>query len=240
MKQFDNIQTLTKRLNELGTLMATSKLNESELQEFEDKARSLYERVLILNYKSKEEKVYQKNSATKEIEEKAQLTVEKTDDFSKKENTIHDSSSANPTIEFDFSSDFEVKPESSSIQEHEKPKPEQTKQEKLPPQEDQNKFDLYYAHFNKAYKEANKDKLSNAKLNTLVGAFGLNDKLLFIRELFNNDSEDFNQTIELLDSYEDHEIALKRLSEVAILKNWDKEESTVNDFIHIINRRYVQ
>lgn len=240
MKQFDNIQTLTKRLNELGTLMATSKLNESELQEFEDKARSLYERVLILNYKSKEEKVYQKNSATKEIEEKAQLTVEKTDDFSKKENTIHDSSSANPTIEFDFSSDFEVKPESSSIQKHEKPKPEQTKQEKLPPQEDQNKFDLYYAHFNKAYKEANKDKLSNAKLNTLVGAFGLNDKLLFIRELFNNDSEDFNQTIELLDSYEDHEIALKRLSEVAILKNWDKEVSTVNDFVHIINRRYVQ
>src|SRR5690554_8099432 len=73
MNSFDNIQALANRLKELSSLLSSSKINETELQEFEDIARTLYERGLILNYKAKEEKVYQKKSASIEIEKEEKI-----------------------------------------------------------------------------------------------------------------------------------------------------------------------
>ena len=39
-----------------------------------------------------------------------------------------------------------------------------------------------------------------AKIDTLIGAFGLNQKLLFINELFNGSSELFSDAIKILDA----------------------------------------
>lgn len=259
MNSFDNIQALANRLKELSFLLSSSKINETELQEFEDIARTLYERGLILNYKAKEEKVYQKKSASIEIEKEKKIEEKQTEETvlnDKKEETDMPSSTA--AIEFDFTSDFtsttpaEPLKEPEEVAQKEVSREEEVNQvnseevnanievEETATQIDGSKFDLFYSHFNKAYKEANNDKLSNAKIKSLIGAFGLNDKLLFTKELFNNDTGEFNQAIELLDSYENPEIALKRLSEIAIKKNWNKDEDAVNDFAHIINRRYVQ
>ena len=97
----------------------------------------------------------------------------------------------------------------------------------------------FYERFSKAYKAAAGDRLGTSKINSLKGAIGLNDRMLFINELFNGDSNAFNETIEKMDQLENNEIALRKLSEIAAKENWNKEDASVDEFAHLITRRYV-
>ncbi|PWH85227.1 hypothetical protein [Brumimicrobium oceani] len=97
----------------------------------------------------------------------------------------------------------------------------------------------FYARFSKANKEARGDKLGTSKIHSLKGAIGLNDRMLFINELFAGDASNFNETIEELDQLESNEVALNKLSEIAAKENWNKEDASVDEFAHLITRRYV-
>ena len=97
----------------------------------------------------------------------------------------------------------------------------------------------FYARFSKANKEARGDRLGTSKISSLKGAIGLNDRLQFINELFDGDSNLYNDTIDQLDRLESNEASLKKLSEIAAHNNWNKEDSSVDEFGHFITRRYV-
>ena len=80
MPIFNTLQKITSRLNELSEQLNSSKLTEEELREFEQLSRDLYERAIILNYKAKEERVFQKENEQKikepEEEQKIELNEE--------------------------------------------------------------------------------------------------------------------------------------------------------------------
>lgn len=97
----------------------------------------------------------------------------------------------------------------------------------------------FYERFSKAYKAAVGDRLGTSKINSLKGAIGLNDRMLFINELFNGDSGSFNEAIDNLDQLENNEVALRKLSEIAAKENWNNEDASVDEFAHLITRRYV-
>ena len=82
-------------------------------------------------------------------------------------------------------------------------------------------------------------RLMSSKLQTLVGSFGLNDKLQCIRELFKGSSEAFNQAIEQLDNQADFSAAKRVLAQYAQQYSWDLESNLTAEFIQKVERRYL-
>ncbi len=82
-------------------------------------------------------------------------------------------------------------------------------------------------------------RLMSPKIQTLVGAFGLNEKLQCIRELYNGSSEAFNQAIEKVDNEPNFQAAKSVLAEHARVNSWDLESNLVNEFLQKVERRFL-
>jgi hypothetical protein len=87
--------------------------------------------------------------------------------------------------------------------------------------------------------EANiRDNRSMFPLESLIGAFTLNEKLQFINELFDGSSDDFSSNIKQLDQLASIDAARNMIAELADTFNWDTESEIVEDFIYKICRRH--
>jgi hypothetical protein len=80
---------------------------------------------------------------------------------------------------------------------------------------------------------------SMSKLDTLIGSFGLNERLQFINELFGGSSEAFSDAIKVLDARTGLDSAREKIAEFAASNNWDDADNeTITDFVAKIKRRY--
>lgn len=82
-------------------------------------------------------------------------------------------------------------------------------------------------------------RLSGVKMQAvedIMVAIGLNDRFLFIRELFNNDSALFSATVNVLNEKENWGNALAYLNEKF---SWDSEDPTLVLFLGFVRRRFV-
>jgi hypothetical protein len=87
--------------------------------------------------------------------------------------------------------------------------------------------------------EANiRDDRSVFPLETLAGAFTLNEKLQFINELFDGSSDDFSGAVKQLDQLANMDAARNMLTELSQTFNWDTESEIVEDFLYKICRRH--
>ena len=77
-----------------------------------------------------------------------------------------------------------------------------------------------------------------SKLESLIGSFGLNERLQFINELFDGSSESFANAIKGLDQQANSENARAKVAEYAIENNWDVDSETVEEFMQKVVRRY--
>jgi len=78
-------------------------------------------------------------------------------------------------------------------------------------------------------------KLQTAPLSSISSGIGLNDKFLYIRELFNGDGALYNNAIQRLDT------ALSVTDAMNFIRhhfNWDPENETVQKFINLVQRRH--
>ena len=78
-------------------------------------------------------------------------------------------------------------------------------------------------------------KLQTAPLSSIVAGIGLNDKFLYIRELFKGDSALYNDTIRYLDAAESLDDAMDFINRNF---DWDKKNETVQKLIHLVHRRH--
>jgi hypothetical protein len=76
------------------------------------------------------------------------------------------------------------------------------------------------------------------KLETLIGSFGLNERLQYINELFDGSSEGFSEAIKAIDHSLDMNQAIDAITGYAVEHHWDLESETVEDFIVKVKRRY--
>lgn len=76
------------------------------------------------------------------------------------------------------------------------------------------------------------------KIDSLQGAFGLNEKLQIIREMFNNSSEAFTQAIQIFDMQPDFTHAKTILSNFTLEYAWELDTPIVIEFVQKIARRY--
>lgn len=87
--------------------------------------------------------------------------------------------------------------------------------------------------------EANiRDNRSVFPLESLIGAFTLNEKLQFINELFDGSSDEFSSNIKQLDQLASIDAARNMIAELANTFSWDTESEIVEDFIYKICRRF--
>lgn len=260
MTTFNSHQNIIKKLQALSHKLAEDKLSLEELGEFQTLAQELYERTVILNYKAKEEKVYKesdKNIVSEPVEPK---TTEVKDTPPTEE--------ANPGIMFDFSSDEtrdDGEVDNEKVKKEESKEDSESKEENVEvstPEVEEVKEEAsekttvththkteisnddtvvsFYQKFTKVHDDSLMDVLASQKLDTLKGALGLNDKMQIISELFEGNSDAFENAIEKLDQQESDEKARVTLSEIAAQHQWEPDHVLVDDFAKLVQRRYAK
>ena len=78
-------------------------------------------------------------------------------------------------------------------------------------------------------------KLQTTPLNTIASGIGLNDKFLYIRELFKGDNALYNDTLRNLDDAKSLDDAMDLIHRHF---DWDKKNETAQKFIALVLRRH--
>ena len=77
-----------------------------------------------------------------------------------------------------------------------------------------------------------------AKIETLLGSFGLNERLQYINELFDGSSENFSDAVKILDNQSSLDASKTKVAELGIINQWEVDSETVEEFIQKVVRRY--
>ena len=78
-------------------------------------------------------------------------------------------------------------------------------------------------------------KWQSAPLHSIASGIGLNDKFLYIRELFNSDNTLYDNTIQNLDAVHSPDEAMDYIHNHF---DWDEKNETVQKFVSLIYRRH--
>lgn len=249
MENLESYKKRIKAIEEFSARLESGELSIDELVQLETLTRELYERTVILKYKAFENKV------NPVIE--GPLNVEDELDFveSAVENEIEESE---PTIDFSIFDTPELNEEPAAEMQIEVEEelvenniPEVIKEvvPEIALQEDRiietpavekhasAQIQSFWEQLNMNSNSVS-TQFEGAKIDTLVGAFGLNEKLRFINDLFDGSSENFSEAIKVLDTQSNLDTAKIKSSELAIKHGWDAEEESVVDFMMMVNRRY--
>lgn len=81
-------------------------------------------------------------------------------------------------------------------------------------------------------------KLQNSPITDLVKSIGINDKFLFIKELFNNNGEDYNEAIQLLNNFSSLPHAFDYLEVLSQKHHWDETSSASLKLYDLIRRKF--
>ena len=243
MENLEKYKNRIKAIEELANKMENGTLTIDELANLETLTRELHERSIILKYKAFENKVISTGSITTEMEENVSVIEPEPVEIEEDEPTIDFSIFDAPVQE--EKEEEEVKPKEPAFVLEETPVQNSTnetiQEEKTEPvnniQQNQNTSTSFWEQLN-IKDNSLSTQFEGAKIDTLIGAFGLNEKLRFINDLFDGSSESFSEAIKILDSQSNIEEAKLKSAELANQHNWDAEEESVVDFMMMVNRRY--
>ena len=82
------------------------------------------------------------------------------------------------------------------------------------------------------------DKLQHDKVKDIRGVIGINEKFLFINELFDGSQKNYEKAIGRLNECESSEQAGMFLTELQETYMWDAEAETSKTFIDLVNRKF--
>ena len=233
----ENIQKYKYQIQEVESLvikLENGELNLEELTILEGLTRALHERSVILKYKAFEQKV---NPEANVVD----LSVEASKPVGK---DLKGQVTEEPTIEFSILSVDDAAEEEVALTEEkvlesrivEEPIEAivvELEEKNAVPNTERSFLDLIQSVDNSI-----NARFNDSKLETLVGAFSLNQKLRYINELFDGSSESFSYAIKSLDAKPTMDEAKEIISSLASEHEWDTEEESVIEFMAVLNRRY--
>jgi hypothetical protein len=256
-----NQQKFTETLEELQTLIARLKAGDLQLSELESlvlNARELYELSLVLRYKAYENQVQGSDVVLESPAVESKISETPVAEFGAvQEETVQpaiefslfDEPVQTPTFEKEelIEEDVFDAPQSApeqeegeeSVEEPYAPVTETTivTEEWVVDQTPVAESDEFVKRFS-AIDPSLQHQLTMSRLETLIGSFGLNERLQFINELFDGSSEAFSDAIKTIDTQSDEQSALRKVSTLATQFNWDQDSETVEEFVLKIKRRY--
>lgn len=255
-----NLNSLAATLQAIKTAYAKlekGKLSQEEIETLVENSRELYDRAVILQYKSFEEKVFGvkeeaeiETPIEKEAEKLAPVLVEVILE-SIEEEKIEEEELETPAFDFSLFNDTAeiVKNEELEDKAIEHISVTQTSsddrglhEEKIimeqvtvtPVSAENQKFIERYSKTD----QQSASQIQMSKLDSLVGSFGLNERLQYINELFDGSSEVFADAIKAINTVSTIEEALIKASMYANQFHWDNDSETVEEFVIKIKRRY--
>lgn len=248
MSEMKSYKELVSELETYVQKLESGSMTIDELFELEKLTRKLHERSIILRYKAFENKAG--IQSVQEVQEPVAEVKEEPQPEPVKEEVVEEE----PGLQFDLGIEeeqeeepfvFEAPQEEEilPIEEEEvveEPKAEETPEPEVkeePQPEPVSGGTSFLDRFQTADNSLS-SQFAGAKLTTLIGAFGLNEKLRFINDLFDGSSELFSDAIKALDSKASMDEANKLVEQLASEHEWDPEEETVSEFMVYIKRRY--
>lgn len=79
-------------------------------------------------------------------------------------------------------------------------------------------------------------KMQSKPIKDINAGIGLNDKFIFIRELFENNKEHYHETIQVLNNFDTYENALEFLKENF---NWEQDNPNFERLKELVRRKYI-
>jgi hypothetical protein len=214
---------LAKSLNKKASKLEKGKLSLDELSKMLENSRDIYERLTVLRYKAlldkkeiTEEFIAEKVSSQKQIQEKVeessflfQFDIENEESLNISPNQKNLIDEIN---EIGSDSTFTSKEESSLNEK-------------------------YAATSDKP--ESLAEKLTKSKINDLKEGIALNQKFLFINDLFGGDKSEYDMVLSKLNNCETILEAKAYLSsELETKHNWNDESPVVQQFISLLERKF--
>jgi hypothetical protein len=95
-----------------------------------------------------------------------------------------------------------------------------------------------FVHDDIAKKNMKKDvssKMQSKPIPDINSAIGLNDKFIFIRELFHNNKDQYHETIQILNNFDTFENAVEYLNENF---DWDSEDPNYERLKDLVRRKF--
>lgn len=102
-----------------------------------------------------------------------------------------------------------------------------------------NQADSINNAFEDAFSNSVAKKLELQPIRNLAGHISLNQRFIFIANLFENNAETYNAQIATLDQLENENEAKSLLSELHQKFNWDLEDTNVTEFVTLVERRFL-
>lgn len=242
MASFKSYKDIITEIKQLSEGIDSGSLNQDDLARFVDLSQKLYERAVILNYKAVESEVFKMPVIEKEKPDEEPLPSPAVIPETPSKPEVE------PTILFDFSSELEEEITAEVTEETPMFDEEVATEDDSTAEKDQpssiavtisnDDVNVFYEKFTKSHEDSLNDQFSNSRIEHLQSAFGLNDKMRIISELFDGDNTAFSDIIAELDQLSAGELARKRLSEVAVSRKWNPEDELVEEFIKTINRKF--
>tara|TARA_B110000305_G_scaffold97462_1_gene109901 strand:- start:3414 stop:4187 length:774 start_codon:yes stop_codon:yes gene_type:complete len=247
--QIDEVKNLVEKLDQ-------GELTRDELSKLEELTRAIHERSIILKYKAFENNL---ESTIEDIEEEVsipEVIVESIEEQDEVE--AFDWKPTSETVEEKEEDIFSFEPIIDEVKQDDEPGDiesilgdvieEQLEEVRIDeeailiensaiPVEKNNSNETFMEQMNISDQSLN-TLMSGSKIDTLIGAFGLNEKLRFINDLFDGSSEKFSDAIKILDTQSDLEALNSQMNELASTHEWDPEEESVAEFISFVSRRY--
>ena len=237
------IKTMLGHLHTGVEKLESGTLSPEDMELLVEDAKELYERLIILRYK-----IYETNVlGVKEPVISAHLRQTEIETPIDLFGSIEEHSIASePAFEITFAKSDDEDLDEEPIHEASIPEEDPIHEEEIEQEvEEQEAPTAWEPQFSgdqpiwMAEMEANiRDNRSVFPLESLIGAFTLNEKLQFINELFEGSSDDFSSHIKQLDQLASMDAARNMLAELALTFNWDTESEIVEDFIYKICRRH--
>ena len=267
MNDLQSYKKRINELSEMITKLEAGELTVEELVKMEELTRELHERSIILKYKAFEAKsgVVVEETVSEEPVAEESIVEEPVEEVEEEEPAIDFSIFDEPEAKEEeqeepvIESIPEPEPISTSIPEPPKvPEPEVIEEPEMEVEEHtsisktveetddmiettiETKHTSHSTFLDKLKLDDNSlaSQFSGGKIDSLIGAFGLNQRLRFINNLFDGSSELFSDAVKALDSQSNLDDAQSKAAEIAEQQSWDPEEENVIEFMTYVNRRY--
>lgn len=218
---YKNLYALISTLSEGVKKMEKGKLNPLQVELLLDDARSLHERLAVIQYLSFEKQV--KSEQEDENKEADIKPKKKKKGFGIRFDSIEKQEELPKQIDLEDSIDEVLEVNTESISE----KPA-------------NALGSINDQFSSNETASLADKLGKQPIKDLITAIGINEKFLFIEELFSGDADAFKAAISSLNTMESFDQASAYINEQLMGKyKWKPKGSVEKKLIGLIERRYL-
>jgi hypothetical protein len=92
--------------------------------------------------------------------------------------------------------------------------------------------------FEEKMKKELSDKLGEMPIDDIRKAMGLNEKIIFLNDLFDGNAHEFDTAVNTLNSVGSYEAAKNHLALLASRFDWASKEKQAKPFIRLVKRRY--